>query len=99
VPAPAADSTGVIQPNAALFFAVAQGLDDATAIWWDPKATGPDEIRKQGTGMYQFVDGGKRYLAGAWPTEEKLFNPAGAVAIYDSPPPGEAPPTYPSPAK
>jgi hypothetical protein len=141
-PAPAADSIGTIQPNAALFFAVTQavgpnltpatwkaalynapgtkaaisqpflswggklwpepdyqGLDDATAIWWDPKATGPDEIRKQGTGMYQFVDGGKRYLAGAWPTEDKLFNPTGAVAIYDSPPPGEAPPTYPSPTK
>jgi hypothetical protein len=30
--------------------------------------------------------------------EEKLFNPAGAVALYESPPPGEAPPTYPSPA-
>jgi hypothetical protein len=74
------------------------GLDDATAIWWDPTAQGPDEIRTDGTGMYQFVDGGKRYLPGEWPTEDELFDPDGAVAIYDTPPPGEAPPSYPSPA-
>ncbi|MEK7425546.1 MAG: hypothetical protein AAB131_17095, partial [Actinomycetota bacterium] len=140
-PPPAGDTIGVIQPNAAVFFAVAQavgpdlthenwkaalfasegtaaavsqpflswgeklwpdpdyqGLDDATEFWWDPTATGPDEIRKQGTGMYQFVDGGKRYLPGEWPTEEKLFDPAGAVAMYDTPPPGEEPPSYASPA-
>jgi hypothetical protein len=48
--------------------------------------------------MYRFVDGGTRYLPGAWPTEEQLFDPEGAVAIYDTPPEGEAPPTYASPA-
>ena len=139
---PAKDSIGVIQPNPALFFAVAQGvgpnltpetwrdalfaadgtvaaisqpylsygdkglwpepdyqgLDDATLVWWDPTAVGPDEIRKEGPGMWQFVDGGKRYLPGEWGTEDKLFDPEGAVAIYDTPPPGEAPIDYPSPA-
>lgn len=75
-----------------------QGVDDATAFWWDPKATGPDEIRKQGTGMYQYVDGGKRYLPTQWATVDKLFDPNGAVSIYTTPPPGEAPGTYPSPA-
>jgi hypothetical protein len=75
-----------------------QGVDDATAFWWDPTATGPDEIRKQGTGMYQYVDGGKRYLPGQWPTEDRLFNPDGAVAIYDTPPPGEERGDFPSPA-
>ncbi|HYN31766.1 MAG TPA: hypothetical protein VES40_04015 [Ilumatobacteraceae bacterium] len=74
------------------------GVDDATIIWWDPAATGPDEIRKEGTGMYTFVDGGKRYLPGEWPTESKLFDPDGAVTLYAEPPPGEAPPQYPSPA-
>jgi hypothetical protein len=74
------------------------GIDDATLIWWDPAATGPDEIRKDGTGMYQYVDGGKRYLPGEWPSESKLFDPEGAVAIYDVAPPGEEPPQYPSPA-
>ena len=74
------------------------GVDDATAFWWDPTFTGPDEIRKDGVGMYQFVDGGKRYLPGQWPTVDKMFDPAGAVALYTSPPPGEEPGTYPSPA-
>ncbi len=74
------------------------GVDDATAIWWDPVATGPDEIRKEGVGMYQFVDGGQRYLPGEWPTTDKMFDPAGSVALYAAPPPGEAPGDYPSPA-
>jgi hypothetical protein len=71
------------------------GVDDATLIWWDPAATGPDEIRKDGTGMYQFVDGGTRYLPGDWPTEDRLFNPEGAVALYETAPPGEEPIDYP----
>ncbi|HEY4332336.1 MAG TPA: hypothetical protein VGM78_07195 [Ilumatobacteraceae bacterium] len=74
------------------------GIDDGTLIWWNPSATGPDEIRKQGTGMYEFVDGGKRYLPGTFPAEDKMFDPAGAVDLYTTPPPGEAPPSYPSPA-
>ena len=74
------------------------GIDDATEFWWDPTATGPDEIRKEGQGMYQFVDGGKRYLPGDWPTDDKLFNDTAATEIYTTPPPGEEPPSYPSPA-
>jgi hypothetical protein len=34
-----------------------------------------------------------------FPTESKLFDPEGAVDIYAVPPPGEAPPDYPSPAE
>ena len=75
-----------------------QGIDDMTILWWDPNATGPDEIQREGTGMYQFVDGGRRYLPGDFPTEEKLFDPEGAVTIYTTPPPGEEPTQYPSPA-
>ena len=74
------------------------GIDDATAIWWDPTATGPDEIRKDGTGMWQYVEGGTRYLPGQWPSEDLLFVPEGAVSLYETPPPGEDPPDYPSPA-
>ena len=75
------------------------GIDDATLVWWDPTATGQDEIRKDGTGMWQYVDGGKRYLPGEWPEEPlALFDPEGAVAIYETAPEGEAPIEYPSPA-
>lgn len=40
------------------------GTDDVTEVWWDPDATGPDEIRNEGRGMWRYVDGGKRYLPG-----------------------------------
>lgn len=74
------------------------GIDDATEIWWDPTATGPDEIRREGTGMYRYVDGGRRYLPGTWPdTPPRVFDPAGTVTVYTEPPPGETVPDYPSP--
>lgn len=74
------------------------GVDDATAFWWDPDASGPDELRKDGQGMWQFVDGGARYLPGAWPSDDRMFDPAGAEDFYETPPPGEEAPQYPSPA-
>ncbi len=75
------------------------GVDDATAVWWNPKAVGPDELGHQGAGLYEYVDGGRRYLPGQWPTEPtKAFQTAGAVAIYTTSPPSERVPNYPSPA-
>ena len=74
------------------------GIDDATLLWWDPAATGPDELRRDGQGMYQYVDGGLRYLPGEWGSEDRLFDPANAVDLYTERPPGEEPGTYPSPA-
>jgi hypothetical protein len=76
-----------------------QGIDDFTEIWWDPDETGPDETGAEGPGMWQFVDGGKRYFPGDWPeTDTRAFDPDGAVAYYTVAPEGEAPPDYPSPA-
>ena len=73
------------------------GIDDFTEIWWDPTATGEDEIRREGTGMMQFVDGGKRYRLGEWTSDTKAFDKDGAVVIYDQLPPSETPPSYPPP--
>jgi hypothetical protein len=70
------------------------GVDDATMFWWDPTAPGPDELRRDGVGMYQFVDGGQRYLPGEWPTDSTLFDPTGAVSFYGTPPAGEEPGEY-----
>jgi hypothetical protein len=75
------------------------GVDDATEVWWDPSTSGLDEIQRSGQGMYQYVDGGKRYLPGEWPTgATKAFEKEGAVAMYTNPPPSEVHPDYPSPA-
>lgn len=74
------------------------GPDDVTEVWWDPEATGPDEIRKEGTGMWRYVDGGQRYLPGEWTEDEsEVFVEEGSVTILDGPPEGEAPVDYPSP--
>ena len=74
------------------------GIDDYTEIWWDPTGTGPDEIRKDGTGIYQYSEGGKRFLPGQWTPDTHAFDKNGAVAIYNTPPPGEGAKNYPSPA-
>jgi len=74
------------------------GIDDATLFWWDPTATGPDENRNEGAGMLFYVDGGKRYLPGEWPSDDSLFVRDGAVDVYDTAPPGEEPRDFPSPA-
>ena len=75
------------------------GIDDATEIWWNRIASGPDELNHQGKGMYEYVQGGKRYLPGQWPTvAPEVFTTNGAVTIYETVPPSEQVPNYPSPA-
>ena len=74
------------------------GIDDATAMWWDPTTSGPDELRREGPGMWRFPDGGLRFLPGEWTEEDRMFVQEGSVAIYTERPPGEEPGTYPSPA-
>lgn len=76
-----------------------QGVDDATQIWWNPNVSGPDELNHQGQGLYEYVNGGKRYLPGGWPhTAPDVFTTQGAVTIYTTIPPSERVPNYPSPA-
>ena len=74
------------------------GIDDATEIWWNPNAVGPDELNHPGKGLYEYVQGGKRYLPGQWPAvAPDVFTTNGAVTIYKTLPPAERVPGYPSP--
>lgn len=71
------------------------GLDDQTEVWWDPDAVGPDESGKVAKGMWAYVDGGRRYLPGKWPTAApKVFDPEGAVTLYRTLPKGITLPDY-----
>ncbi len=73
-------------------------LDDMTELWWDPDATGPDERAEEGQGMYQYVDGGARYMPGDWPdTPPRVFDPDGAVMLYTELPESDAAGDYPPP--
>jgi hypothetical protein len=75
------------------------GLDNAGIIWWNPNVSGQDETGTVGKGMYEMVNGGRRYLPGQWPTDPlPLFNTTGAVTIYNNPPPQITPRQYPAPA-
>lgn len=75
------------------------GIDDVSEVWWDPDTVGIDELEREGAGVYQYVDGGTRYLPGQWPdTDPKVFDPEGAVDRYTERPASEQPPDYPSPA-
>jgi hypothetical protein len=74
------------------------GSDDATVIWWDPNATGPDEVGHDGKGLYRYADGGRRYLPGSWPKQPVgLYDDATSVTVLTSLPPADAPPSYPRP--
>ena len=72
--------------------------DDFTEKWWDPNTVGQDEIGVTGPGVYQVVDGGKRYSPDDWPTTSPdVFNPADSVVSYSTEPPHDQTPTYPRP--
>ena len=69
--------------------------DDVTEIWWDEAASGEDETGANGAGLYQYVDGGKRYLPGQHPTSEpKVFTRDGAITIYPERPAQDRAPDY-----
>ena len=56
--------------------------DDATVIWWDANATGPDEVGNIGAGLYRYADGGARYLPDGWPsTAVGLYNDATSTTV------------------
>ena len=70
-------------------------IDDVTKIWWDPDDEAEDEIHNPGKGVWQFVDGGKRYLPNEWKKGDfKAFDPDGAAGILDKTPDSEPIPDY-----
>jgi hypothetical protein len=74
------------------------GVDDQTELWWDPTATGVDEIGREGTGRWRYVEGGRRYYPGERPDgPAPFFDPEGAVDMYTELPAAEALPDYPRP--
>jgi hypothetical protein len=76
------------------------GSDDATIIWFDPTASGEDEVGNQGQGLYRYANGGQRYTLGELPDtleDAGLFDTEASVTIFDQVPPEDDPPDYPPP--
>ena len=75
------------------------GSDDAGILWWDPNATGEDEVGKIGQGVYQYGNSAKRYTLGHFPAAGQggLFDTSTAVTVFPQLPPESSTPAYPSP--
>jgi Periplasmic binding protein len=75
------------------------GSDDGGILWWDPNATGEDEVGKVGQGIYQYGNGAKRYTLGHFPAAGQggLFDTSTAVSVFPQLPPESSTPAYPSP--
>jgi hypothetical protein len=76
------------------------GGDDATIIWFDPTASGEDEVGNEGVGLYRYANGGQRYTLGEFPDsveEAGLFDVESSVTIFDQVPPEDDTPDYPLP--
>ncbi|MFP3901547.1 MAG: hypothetical protein ACLFXM_11885 [Acidimicrobiia bacterium] len=76
------------------------GTDDATLIWWDPEATGEDEVGNEGEGMYRYANRGERYTLGNLPEsieESGLFDVESSVTVFEEVPAEDQAPDYPSP--
>ncbi len=76
------------------------GSDDATLIWWNPNATGVDEVGNRGAGMYEYSEQGRRYLPDEWPKgPARVFDPATSIVSFGTVPPDQRPPSYPPPPR
>jgi hypothetical protein len=76
------------------------GLDDATIVWFDPTASGEDEVGNDGVGLYRYANGGQRYTLGNFPEtveEAGLFDNESSVTIFDQVPPEDETTDYPPP--
>jgi hypothetical protein len=76
------------------------GSDDAAVIWYDPTATGEDEVGNEGVGLYRYANMGERYTIGKFPKtaeEAGLYDVANSVTIFDQVPADETTPDYPPP--
>jgi Periplasmic binding protein len=72
------------------------GVDDMTEVWWDPQAAGKDETSAEGTGMYRYMDNGKRYLPGEiGKSTATPFDTASTITIFPKTPAEDLPKQYP----
>jgi hypothetical protein len=70
---------------------------DVTLAWWDPDTVGPS-VSVSGAdaaGVWQFLDGAKRYMRGQLPSEmPPFFDKSKSLHVFPSVPKSDVPPTY-----
>jgi len=73
------------------------GTDDAALIWFDPEATGEDEVGNEGTGMYRYANMAERYTIGEFPDsieQAGLFDEESSVTVFEEVPAEDQTPDY-----
>jgi hypothetical protein len=76
-------------------FPVYTMFDTVVEVWWDPNAVGEAEQGSVGPGMWQFMNGGRRYGPGEWPdTPPQVGVREGAITQFDDLPPQDVYPIY-----
>jgi hypothetical protein len=70
---------------------------DVALVWWDPDTVGPSVAVNvpDSKGVYQYMDGGKRYLRGQLPSKATFFDTSGSINVVTDVPPNDVQPDYP----
>jgi hypothetical protein len=70
---------------------------DVALVWWDPDTVGPSVAVNlpDSKGVYQYLDGGKRYLRGQIPKTAKFFDKSSSINVITQVPPNDVQPDYP----
>jgi hypothetical protein len=70
---------------------------DVALVWWDPDTVGPSVAVNlpDAKGVYQYLDGGKRYLRGGIPKTAKFFDKSSSINVVTQVPPNDVQPDYP----
>ena len=70
---------------------------DVAPIWWDTETVGPSVAVNlaDSAGVYQYLDGGKRYIKGQIPSNVKFFDKSNSINVITTVPPKDVQPDYP----
>jgi hypothetical protein len=70
---------------------------DVALVWWDPDTVGPSVAVNlpDSKGVWQFLNGGKRYLRGQLPSSGAFFDKSKSINVLATLPPADVPPDYP----
>jgi hypothetical protein len=70
---------------------------DVALIWWDTETVGPSVAVNlaDSAGVYQHLDGGKRYIKGQIPSNVKFFDRSNSINVITTVPPKDVQPDYP----
>lgn len=70
---------------------------DVALVWWDTETVGPSVAVNlpDSAGVYQYMDGGKRYIRGQIPSKVKFFDKSNSINVITTVPAADVQPDYP----